>query len=105
MSTGAYAITASGAIDRDYSISYVDGNLDVTPAPLTITADDQTNVYGDALPVLTASYVGFRQRRYLGQPHDAADATPRLPPPAMSQVILIASPQAVRSPPTTRSVM
>ncbi len=33
-----YAITASGAVDSDYSISYVAGSLTVTPAPLTITA-------------------------------------------------------------------
>ena len=54
-----YAISASGAVDSDYSISYVDGNLAVTPAPLTITADDQTKVYGAAPPTLTVSYTGF----------------------------------------------
>ena len=31
----------------------------VTPAMLTITADNQTKVYGAALPTLTASYTGF----------------------------------------------
>jgi RHS repeat-associated protein len=31
----------------------------VNPAPLTITADDQTKVYGSAVPTLTASYAGF----------------------------------------------
>ena len=35
------------------------GTLTVTPAGLTITADDQTKVYGAALPTLTASYSGF----------------------------------------------
>ncbi len=54
-----YPITASGAVDTDYTISYVPGNLTVTPAPLTITADNQTKVYGAALPTLTASYTGF----------------------------------------------
>ena len=33
--------------------------LTVTPAPLTITANNQTKVYGAALPTLTASYSGF----------------------------------------------
>ena len=37
----------------------MDGTLTVTPAALTITADDQTKVYGAALPTLTASYTGF----------------------------------------------
>ena len=55
----AYTITASGAVDPDYTISYVAGTLTVTPAALTITADNQSKVYGAALPALTASYSGF----------------------------------------------
>jgi hypothetical protein len=31
----------------------------VTPAPLTITADNKTKVYGAPLPALTASFTGF----------------------------------------------
>ena len=54
-----YALTASGAADTDYSISYSSGNLTVTTAALTITADNQSKVYGAALPTLTASYTGF----------------------------------------------
>src|SRR5207245_6422218 len=45
-----YAIAASGAIDTNYTISYVDGALTVTPVALTITADDQTKAYGADLP-------------------------------------------------------
>src|SRR5207244_2167202 len=54
-----YLITASGAVDTDYTISYVAGTLTVTPVALTITANDQTKAYGAALPALTASYSGF----------------------------------------------
>jgi hypothetical protein len=54
-----YPITASGAADSDYAISYVDGNLSVTPAALTISADDRNKAYGAPLPTLTASYAGF----------------------------------------------
>ena len=72
--SAAYAITASGAVDPDYTISYVGGTLTVTPAPLTITANNQTKVYGAALPTLTASYCGLRQWRHFGQPDHAADA-------------------------------
>jgi hypothetical protein len=54
-----YAVSASGAVDSDYAISYVAGSLTVTPAPLTITANDQAKVYGAALPPLTVSYTGF----------------------------------------------
>ncbi len=56
---GLYAITASGAVDADYTISYVAGNLTINPAALTITANDQTMVYGGTLPTLTAGYSGF----------------------------------------------
>src|SRR5207244_2224186 len=56
---GSYPITASGAVDANYTISFVAGTLTVTPAALTITADDKSKVYGAALPALTASYSGF----------------------------------------------
>jgi MBG domain (YGX type)/Bacterial Ig-like domain (group 3)/Dockerin type I domain len=56
---GSYPITVSGAADADYSISYVAGTLTVTPAPLTITADNKTKVFWAPLPALTARYVGL----------------------------------------------
>ena len=75
MSSGnPYAITASGAVDSDYSISYVAGILTVSRAALTITADNQTKVYGAALPTLTAVVRGLRQWRHLRQPDHPAHA-------------------------------
>jgi ELWxxDGT repeat protein len=56
---GSYTITADGASDSDYTITYVDGTLSVTTAALTITADNQTKVYGAAMPVLTYSVSGL----------------------------------------------
>ncbi|UCS92362.1 gliding motility-associated C-terminal domain-containing protein [Echinicola marina] len=56
---GSYAITASGYTSGNYTISYVDGNLEITKAALTVTADDQSKVYGAADPSLTVSYSGF----------------------------------------------
>jgi hypothetical protein len=56
---GTYDISASGAVDPNYSITYVDGTLTVSPAALTISADNQSKVYGAAVPTLTASYSGF----------------------------------------------
>ena len=56
---GSYTITASGAVDANYSISYVDGTLTVTRAAITVTATDKNKAYGAALPTLTASYSGF----------------------------------------------
>ena len=59
---GSYAITQNtltNAANSNYSLTYVGNTLSVTPAPLKITADDASNVYGAALPTLTASYAGF----------------------------------------------
>lgn len=56
---GTYAITPSGAIDANYTITHANGTLTVTPAALTITAVDKSKVYGAALPTFTASYSGL----------------------------------------------
>src|SRR5207253_1395785 len=56
---GSYAITASSAADPDYSISYANGNLTITPATLTITADNKSMVYGGTMPALTWTPTGL----------------------------------------------
>ena len=56
---GNYSISVSGAIDPNYSIAYTQGTLTVTPAPLTITANSVSKVYGAALPTLGFSASGF----------------------------------------------
>lgn len=56
---GGYPITASGATSPNYDITLVNGTLTVTPAALTITANDTNKVYGAALPAFGASYSGF----------------------------------------------
>ncbi|MBU3899355.1 MAG: hypothetical protein KJ614_10575, partial [Gammaproteobacteria bacterium] len=43
--------TGGTFVPTDYTISYVNGALTVTPAPLTLTANDQSKVYGTALPI------------------------------------------------------
>jgi len=56
---GSYAITPADATAANYDITFVSGTLTVTQAPLTISADDKSKVYGAANPALTASYSGF----------------------------------------------
>ncbi len=56
---GSYAITASGATASNYIISFVNGTLNVTKAPLTITANDASRALGAANPAFTASYTGL----------------------------------------------
>ncbi len=58
---GSYPITQGTltAVDGNYTITFVGANLSVTPAALTITANDASKVYGAALPALTVAYTGF----------------------------------------------
>jgi hypothetical protein len=62
---GPYAITPSSPTGgtfnpANYNISYVNGVLAVTPANLTIAADNKSREYGDANPVLTATATGLK---------------------------------------------
>ncbi len=57
---GTHTITPGGFTSDNYDITFADGSLEITQAPLTITADDQTKVYdGTAVTGFTASYSGF----------------------------------------------
>ena len=56
---GNYTITCSGASAPGYTISYGPGQLQVRPAPLTVSADDETMPHGGPLPALGVSYQGF----------------------------------------------
>ena len=56
---GTYPITATGASDANYTISYIAGTLTVTKAALTITAEDKSKLYGAAVPALTYKYLGL----------------------------------------------
>ncbi|HVU36590.1 MAG TPA: MBG domain-containing protein [Opitutaceae bacterium] len=58
---GAYPITASGATNPNYSITYgAAGQLTINPAPLTVTFNNQTRVYGDPNPALTYTVSGLK---------------------------------------------
>lgn len=57
---GGAAISSSGAPGNlNYTIGYVGGMLTVVPAPLTITASNNTMVIGGPVPAITASYARF----------------------------------------------
>jgi hypothetical protein len=61
---GSYAITPSSAVfsvgsASNYSITYVDGVLTVTPATLTYTANAANRLYGGADPVFSGTVSGF----------------------------------------------
>lgn len=45
LDVGNYTITPSGIVAQNYTITYSDGTLSVTKAPLTITANDDSKTY------------------------------------------------------------
>jgi gliding motility-associated-like protein len=44
---------------NNYVITYVAGNVTVTPAPLLVTADNKSKFFGDPNPPFTITYTGF----------------------------------------------
>jgi len=46
-------------VDSNYLITFIPGTLNVTPAPLTVSADAESKIYGAANPPLTISYAGL----------------------------------------------
>ena len=56
---GTYPITASGATDPNYTITYTAGTMTVQRAALTVTANSESMNYGGPVPALTVSYTGF----------------------------------------------
>jgi RHS repeat-associated protein len=50
---GSHTITATGGTAANYTITDVNGTLTVSQAPLTITADNKSKIYGATDPVLT----------------------------------------------------
>jgi gliding motility-associated-like protein len=56
---GTYIVTLTGGSDNNYDLTLADGNLEITKAPLVITAEDKTKVYGQLNPALSITYSGF----------------------------------------------
>ncbi len=52
-----YAVTCSGAVDPNYTFTYVDGAITVTPAAVVVTGPTLSVPYGSAVPVLTPTYL------------------------------------------------
>jgi hypothetical protein len=56
---GTYAITQGTLSAANYNINFQAATLNVTRAPLTIAADNQTMTVGSALPTFTLTYSGL----------------------------------------------
>ena len=59
VSGSPYVSSCAGAVDSNYSFSYLDGSVTVSPVPLTITASSPAMTYGGTVPAITAGYAGF----------------------------------------------
>ena len=58
---GDYAITATGENSQgNYKVEYVPAKLTITPAAVTVTADDKSKVYGEDDPTLTTTVTGLK---------------------------------------------
>ncbi len=67
---GPYAITASNATGTgldNYTLTYANGSLTVTPATLTLTALDQTILSGGSISQLGYSVAGLQNGEFLSQ--------------------------------------
>lgn len=56
---GSYSITLSGGSDLNYELTLVNGTLTISKATLTVTANNQSRLYGQANPTFTLAYAGF----------------------------------------------
>ena len=57
---GTYPIRILKGSVKNSNVSFVDGELTITEAPLTIKADNKQIVQGEPLPELTVTYEGFK---------------------------------------------
>ena len=98
---GTHAITATGGTAANYAITDVNGTLSVSQASLTVTANNQSKVYGAADPTLTYTPSGTL---YYGDTYSVitgvslSTTTARLPRPEPTPSRPAAAPR-----PTTRS--
>ena len=73
VSPPTYPSSCSGAVDPNYTISYVPGAVTVTKAPLTITASNGSMTYGGTVPTITPVYSGFENGDGAAIADDTAD--------------------------------
>jgi gliding motility-associated-like protein len=57
---GSYRIILSGGVDPNYTITRVEGTLEVTPAPLSLMVTPATKIYGQTDPQFTFRLQGLK---------------------------------------------
>ena len=84
-------VTNGTLMATNYDFAFVSGSLTVTPAVVTVTADNQTMVYGSVAPTLTASYTGFVN----GEDTNVLSGTPDLSTTATATSPVAGSPYSI----------
>jgi len=78
------SLATGGSINvNNYAITYVQGDVIIDPAPLTITANNENKTYGANNPNLTLAYSGFVNNE---------DASTLMPQPTVSTSAITSSP-------------
>ena len=57
---GDYSVTLSTITDANYALVYRNGTMSITQAPLMVTAQAASKIYGDANPTFALNYSGFK---------------------------------------------
>ena len=57
---GDYSIALSSITDANYALVYRSGTMSITQAPLMVTAQAASKIYGDANPTFALNYSGFK---------------------------------------------
>ena len=57
---GTYPITISGGVAQNYTLKYETGTLTITKAPLELSVNDATKIYGSENPAFTLKYSGLK---------------------------------------------
>ena len=91
-----YTITPSAATGGtftpgNYVISYVNGNLTITPAPLTVTATDVTKPYGTVPTLSGFTSTGLVNAETIGSVTEASPGSPATAPIAGSPYVITPS--------------
>jgi MBG domain-containing protein/Big-like domain-containing protein len=74
-SVGSFAFKCSGAVDPNYDIKYVSGQLSITPVPLSVAAPAESYADGSAIPSsFPPNYSGFVAPDGPGSPVDVPAA-------------------------------
>src|SRR5439155_9722425 len=82
---GSYAITPSGLTASNYAITFANGTLTVTPAPLLVIAGNASRTYGAANPALTGAILGIQN----SEPITATYATTATPASIVSRYAIV----------------